>query len=403
MTSWIVRDLIAEGALRVEDGNHGEYRPRPAEFIDEGVAFIRAADMTSGVVNFLGAGKINQTARERIRKGIGAPGDVILSHKGTVGRVAVAPLDAPDFVCSPQTTFWRSLKPEIVDQSYLRYFLESDLFQKQLKMYGGQTDMAPYVSLSDQRTLSIVLPPVNSQRGIAATLGALDDKIESNRRVMELSSSLLDALAADAAAELPLARFGDFVEKAKDTCTPAKFGNQPVDHYSLPAFDQGERPERVPAADIMSNKLVVPGRSILLSRLNPRINRIWWATPRDGLPALASTEFLCLRAQDDEDLAATWLAVRTEEFLTELPQRVTGTSGSHQRVRPEDVLDIPVPDMSLIPAETKQAALALLERREQVNDEIADLESLRNALLPELLLGRIRVPEAESIAEGVIA
>ncbi len=243
--------------------------------------------------------------------------------------------------------------------------------------------------------LEIAVPNLDEQRGVAATLGALDDKIESNRRASEKASSLLDALAAEAASLLPQVRLGDFVEKATETCNPVKLGARRVDHFSLPAFDRSGRPERGPASEILSNKLVVPGRSILLSRLNPRINRSWWVTPNTGVLALASTEFLCIRARTDEDLAAAWLAVRTEEFMTELPRRVTGTSGSHQRVGPEDVLAISVPDMSRTPFETKQAALALLERHEQLNNESAGLAALRDALLPELLSGRIGVPEAK--------
>src|SRR6266487_4319776 len=103
--SAVVADLQRDGILLVEDGNHGEYRPRPDEFVDAGVAFIRAADMDSGRVLFESASRINARARQRITKGIGAPGDVLLSHKGTVGKVALAPDDAPPFVCSPQTTF----------------------------------------------------------------------------------------------------------------------------------------------------------------------------------------------------------------------------------------------------------------------------------------------------------
>ena len=101
-----VSELQREGVLLVEDGNHGEYRPRPDEFVDEGVAFIRAADMDAGRVLFESASKINERARTRITKGIGAPGDVLLSHKGTVGKVALVPNGSPPFVCSPQTTFW---------------------------------------------------------------------------------------------------------------------------------------------------------------------------------------------------------------------------------------------------------------------------------------------------------
>jgi type I restriction enzyme, S subunit len=100
-----VLELQRAGILLVEDGNHGEYRPRPDEFVDDGVAFIRAADMEGGRVLFKAASKINKRARARITKGIGAPGDILISHKGTVGKVAMVPDDAPPFVCSPQTTF----------------------------------------------------------------------------------------------------------------------------------------------------------------------------------------------------------------------------------------------------------------------------------------------------------
>mgnify|MGYP000968290973 CR=1 FL=1 len=105
--SGTVMELQTAGVLLVEDGNHGEARPRADEFVDRGVAFIRAADMDNGRVVFETASKINSVARRRISKGIGAGGDVLLSHKGTVGKVAFVPDDAPEFVCSPQTTFWR--------------------------------------------------------------------------------------------------------------------------------------------------------------------------------------------------------------------------------------------------------------------------------------------------------
>src|SRR5690349_18799879 len=106
-SSLTVAELQRQGKLLVEDGNHGENRPRPNEFEPTGVPFIRAADMDNGRVLFDTASRLNKTALARIRKGIGAPGDVLLSHKGTVGKVAFAPLDCEPFVCSPQTTFWR--------------------------------------------------------------------------------------------------------------------------------------------------------------------------------------------------------------------------------------------------------------------------------------------------------
>jgi type I restriction enzyme S subunit len=64
-----VADLQRRGLLRVEDGNHGEYRPRSSEFVSDGVAFIRAADIDHGRVIFETASKINVEATARITKG----------------------------------------------------------------------------------------------------------------------------------------------------------------------------------------------------------------------------------------------------------------------------------------------------------------------------------------------
>lgn len=64
-------------------------------------------------------------------------------------------------------------------------------FYVQFKGVAGQTDMAEYVSLRDQRAMKITLPPLAEQKAIAAVLGALDDKIELNRRM----NATLDAMA----------------------------------------------------------------------------------------------------------------------------------------------------------------------------------------------------------------
>src|SRR5581483_372847 len=173
-------ELERRGVLLIQDGNHGEYRPLPTEFVDFGTSFVRAADLDGGQIAFSRASRINATALARIRKGIGKPGDTILSHKGTVGRVAFASLQCEPFVCSPQTTFWRSLDEHVLDRRYLFAYLRSPVFQQQLDALMHESDMAPYVSLTVQRTLKVLLPPIAEQRRIAGALGALDDKIGHN-------------------------------------------------------------------------------------------------------------------------------------------------------------------------------------------------------------------------------
>ncbi|MBY3395122.1 hypothetical protein HFN88_20890 [Rhizobium laguerreae] len=192
-----VKDLQAAGVLLVEDGNHGENRPRPDEFAEQGVSFIRAADMDGGRILFGSASRINDRALRRIRKGIGQPGDIILSHKGTVGKLAAAPLDCEPFVCSPQTTFWRVLQEDQLDRRFLYFFMNSIEFKNQLSAVKGETDMADYVSLTAQRRLQIPRLPLAVQQEIGRVLGSLDDKIELNLRMNETLEAMAQAIFRD--------------------------------------------------------------------------------------------------------------------------------------------------------------------------------------------------------------
>lgn len=277
------------------------------------------------------------------------------------------------------------------DTRYLSYALEAS------DISGYVTGSAqPKLSQASLAAIQVPVPPLSEQRAIAATLGALDDKIESNRRAIAFISDLIDAHSEKLGGEFPIAPLGTIAISFKESVNPSKLGDTVVEHFSLPAFDSRARPERVAASTIMSNKLRVPQCAILLSRLNPRFNRTWWVSGASEVPALASTEFLVVTAENELELAAVWLALRDPFFREELPKRVTGTSGSHQRVRPDDVLAIEVPDFRSVAPEVKKATLALLMRAERLRVESERLTALRGVLLPELLSGRMRIPNEEA-------
>jgi type I restriction enzyme S subunit len=189
-----VAELRSAGILLVQDGNHGEYRPRPDEFSANGICFIRAADMGNGAILFDRASRIDQVARARIRIGVGQPGDVLLSHKGTVGKVALAPDNCPEFVCSPQTTLWRVTDRSVLDRSYLYAYLQSPEFKAQLDSRKSETDMAPYVSLTAQRQLVIPLPPFETQRTIGLFFSILSERIALLRNTNATLEAISQAL-----------------------------------------------------------------------------------------------------------------------------------------------------------------------------------------------------------------
>ena len=89
---------------------------------------------------------------------------------------------------------WRSRNLARLDRRYLYAFLRSPEFHAQLATRAGETDMAPYVSLTSQRGLHLTLPPIEVQRAIATILGTLDSKIELNRKTNQTLESMARAL-----------------------------------------------------------------------------------------------------------------------------------------------------------------------------------------------------------------
>ncbi len=434
-----VAELQREGVLLVEDGNHGEYRPRPDEFVNHGVAFIRAADMDGGRVLFGAAAKINEKARQRITKGVGASGDVLLSHKGTVGKVALVPSDAPPFVCSPQTTFWRTLDEGQIDRGYLYAFLRSPAFHAQLATRAGETDMAPYVSLTSQRGLSIVLPPVPEQRAIAHILGTLDDKIELNRRMNETLEAMaralfkswfvdFDPVRAKAAgrdpglpkpiADLFPARLVDseLGEIPADWCVstlPELIEVNPPRPLRqgevAPYLDMANMPTRGHSPDAVIERAFGSGMRFrngdtLVARITPCLENGKTAYVdflQDGRIAWGSTEYIVLRPKPPLPAEFAYCLARSDGFREFAIQSMTGTSG-RQRVPPDSLSHFMI---AKPPREVAERFGAFVEpvfaRATAAVRQNHALVGLRDTLLPKLISGELRVDDAERFMKSV--
>ena len=91
-----VKQLEVDGALFVQDGNHGNNRPRQDEFVDTGIPFVRPPDLVDGQVNFDSCGRLNDKFISRVKKGIGRRGDILLTTNATIGRKAIIRNDSPE-------------------------------------------------------------------------------------------------------------------------------------------------------------------------------------------------------------------------------------------------------------------------------------------------------------------
>jgi len=181
--------LIAQAKLLIGDG----YRAKNSELTTSGMPFARAGNIDNGL-HFDNADRFPEKDVQKVGEKVSQPGDVVFTSKGTVGRLALVRTNTPRFVYSPQLCYWRVLDRDVIDPCWLYYWMCGSEFVQQVAGMKGQTDMADYVSLTDQRRMEITLPPIHEQRAIAGVLGALDDKIEQNRRTAQALERLARAI-----------------------------------------------------------------------------------------------------------------------------------------------------------------------------------------------------------------
>lgn len=188
MTKWItytISDLVKEKIIFPPmDGNHGEIHPKGTDFVSDGIPFIMASDINDSLINFMECKFISRKQADRLRKGIAREGDVLLTHKATIGRTAIVPkTEYPYLMLTPQVTYYRVINKKALDYRFLKYYFDSSSFQETLGLWAGAGSTRAYLGITGQHNLTVRIPDIDTQNNIANVLCALDKKIELNNRI----------------------------------------------------------------------------------------------------------------------------------------------------------------------------------------------------------------------------
>jgi type I restriction enzyme S subunit len=289
----------------------------------------------------------------------------------------------------------------VTDNDFAYYLTRGETFRSFaiVQMTGSSgRQRVPVESLKD---FIVSLPPLPEQRAIAHILGTLDDKIELNRRMNKTLEEIARAIFKKTFIE-PMeggfpngwreGKVEELILLSKETINPSEFSEETFYHYSIPAYDEGRLPKVVIGEQIQSNKFIVPTNAVLISKLNPRIPRVWFPNIKEYHRSVCSTEFLVAIPKKIVSREYLYTIFTSQIFLDVFATLVTGTSGSHQRVKPEYLLamDLAIPPQKLMDRFTE--IVRPLYKRIAINlDESRTLAILRDTLLPKLLSGQIRV------------
>jgi type I restriction enzyme S subunit len=180
--TWSRLDDVSEGVF---DCPHST-----PKLTDTGPFVVCTQDIITGVFRSEQAGRVSEeTYAERIARVTPSLGDLLYSREGTYFGIA-AEVPAKTRVCLGQRMVLIRPDKSRLDFSFLRYWLNSPIMAAHIHGYRDGT-VAERLNLPTIRALPILIPPLAEQKAIAAVLGALDDKIELNRRM----NATLEAMA----------------------------------------------------------------------------------------------------------------------------------------------------------------------------------------------------------------
>ncbi|WP_433610898.1 hypothetical protein [Prescottella agglutinans] len=373
-----------------------------SEYVDDGVVFLRSQNVVPHGFDLSDVKCIPAEFHSRLRKSALSAGDVVTVRTGSPGATAVVPKEWDSANCSDLVI---TRPGSEIDSYWLSYYINSVATGFVNSMLVGAVQQ--HFNVGAARSMVLELPPIHEQRAIAAVLGALDDKIAANRKLAASAEALL-------AAELQALHFDQDVDGGDSRILTDYFDLNPacpriavpepvyVDMQKLPTSsmmieDWESRPSKGGARFMNGDTLLARITPCLQNRKTGYVDFLG-----DDEVAIGSTEYIVIRAKPGVPRELSYFLATSERFRTFAVRHMVGTSG-RQRLSANDLTGYQV--RAVDPAALNRwGAIAgpLVEQLGVARDESRTLAATRDALLPRLMSGELRVRDAERQVEEVL-
>ncbi|WP_379544141.1 restriction endonuclease subunit S [Psychrobacter sp. R86515] len=409
------------------------------EYVEDGVPFFRSKDVIDKALGVFSGYDlfISRERYEELKKSHGSPskGDLLISSVGNRSGQPYVVQDEGDFYFKDGNIIWISNFKDI-DSNFLAYWFKSNIGQSRLaSVMIGSAQKA--LTINSIRTLTVTFPIFANQKAIAHILGSLDDKIELNRQMNETLEAMAQALFKswfvdfDPVIDNALASGNtipdELLERAEQRKAIKKKDNSDIQELFPDEFEFTEEMGWIPKGwavsevgkilnrlktqvkykkDDVSDYGKVPvyeqGSGILLGFHNnePDIK----ASNED--PAFIFGDHTCVTKLSLESfsISANVIPLRGKDYPTIWVYYAVQDKQSFEEYRRHwmEFIIKPVisPSLKLTEIFSKYVE-SFGAKQMQIQYQNSDLAKLRDTLLPKLMSGELRIPDAVDLIEKV--
>lgn len=175
-----ISDIIEEIAMGPFGSNI-----KVENFIDFGIPVLNGSNLQGFKLNEDSFNYVSEEKAESLGRANAFRGDVVITHRGTLGQIVYIPLDSKyeRYVIS-QSQFRLKLNQELIRPDFLVYFFHTRIGQHRILINASQVGVPALARpTSTFKEVSIPVPPMDIQNKVMSILLSLDSKIELNRRI----------------------------------------------------------------------------------------------------------------------------------------------------------------------------------------------------------------------------
>lgn len=350
-------------------------------------------------------------------------GDVFLTRTSeTLDELAMSSVAIKDYPKATFSGFAKRLRPiqeDITYDKYMGFFLRSKYFRKIIDNNAIMTLRASF-NEAIFSYINIYLPDYNQQVKIGNLLYKIEEKIKLNNKI----NAELENIAKDLydywfvqfdfpdenarpykssggnmvynnilKKEIPeifnIKTLQDIVQISTEQIIPQK--GVKYNYYSIPTYDEIKTYQIEDGVNIQSNKFIVQNNDVLISKLNPRFNRVIGV--QNITNGISSTELIVFRCLTKELQSLIYNIAKSDHFKQYCIYNATGSSGSHNRIAPEIMSAYKIPYNDEVINKFNKLIVPLTQKQMQIIQETRELISLREFLLPMLMNGQVTVSD----------